>query len=219
MQARNVRLTVVAVLILGSVTIAPAASAEPLELVLSWYDSHRLFPYDLGQVAREVESIFDATGVEISWKLPGKPTLHLESDINVILMPSDPGGPGWRLPSDAMGACVYEDGRKQSVYIFITNVMRAIRLNPHQDRILSLLERRDLSRALGRVIAHEVVHAIAPSLQHTHEGLMSASLDISFLTKRRIKIAAECGAAFVRGLHTMKDTSLRTADRSISATR
>lgn len=215
MQAWTVRLTLVT-LFFGSVA---TATAEPLDLVLSWHDSHRLFPYDLGRVTREAESVFEAAGVDIRWKLPGKPTLPLESDVNVVLMPSDPGGPGWRLPSDAMGACVYETGKKQSVYIFITNVMRAIRLNPHEDRILSLLERRDLSRALGRVLAHEVVHAVAPSLQHSAEGLMSESLDIHFLTKKRIKISDDNGTAFVQGLRVMKDTSIRIADRSVSPTR
>jgi hypothetical protein len=203
-------------LILGSL---PTAKAQSLEMVLSWHDGHRLFPYDLSQVTREVESIFEATGVDIRWKLPGKPTLPLESDVNVVLIPSDPGGPGWQLPSDAMGACVYDNGKKQSVYIFAKNVMRAIRLNPHEDRILSLLERRSLSRALGRVLAHEVVHAVAPSLQHSPEGLMSEGLDIRFLTKKRIRISADSGTAFVSGLRVMKDTTLRVADRSVSASR
>ena len=34
---------------------------------------------------------------------------------------------------------------------------------------------RDLSLALGRVVAHELVHALAPSVPHG-TGLMSASL-------------------------------------------
>jgi hypothetical protein len=208
------RLTLV-FLVLGSITIATAEAAEPLELVLSWNDPHRLVPYDLGRVTREVETVLETTGTSIRWILPNQPTLTPEFDVNVILLPSEPGGPGWNLPSDTMGACVYDAGKKQSVYIFVRNVMRSIRLNPNEDRILSLLERRDLSRSLGRVVAHELVHAVAPSLPHSSEGLMAKGLGISFLTKKRIRISNESSEAFVVGLRRMKGTAVQIADRNV----
>ena len=53
---------------------------------------------------------------------------------------------------------------------------------------------RDLSLALGRVVAHELVHALAPSVPHG-TGLMSAMLSYRQLTASSIPFDAEVGLA------------------------
>jgi hypothetical protein len=53
---------------------------------------------------------------------------------------------------------------------------------------------RRLGIALARVIAHEVVHALAPSLPHG-SGLMSARLDRRMLTAATIAFDPQVGLA------------------------
>jgi hypothetical protein len=184
----------------SSVTGLAHPNENPAHLTLAWRDGHELFPYDLRIMTREVESLFEAWGVRIDWELDDESISKFEPALNVVLLPSEPSGPGWRIEASAMGAFLHETGAERTVYIFFPNVMRAIRLDPQIERILSLRERRDLSRALARVVAHEVIHAIAPSLPHSSKGLMSASLDSTFLTKRKVLVDARSGDAFVRSL-------------------
>jgi hypothetical protein len=169
-------------------------------LVLAWRDGHGLFPFDRGSVAREVESIFGAVGVEVQWKWDDAPLHPGRLEWNVVLMPSDPAGPGWKSEAHAMGLYVHENGRGQSVYIFPSNVMRALAISPHGSRLLSPPEIRDLSRALARVIAHEVVHAVVPTLPHTNGGLMSKTLSASFLLRPSTALDVSSGTGLVRAL-------------------
>jgi hypothetical protein len=54
----------------------------------------------------------------------------------------------------------------------------------------------EVARALARVAAHEIVHAIAPDVPHAAHGLMRHSLDRSFLVGSRATIDPRCAAAF-----------------------
>jgi hypothetical protein len=58
----------------------------------------------------------------------------------------------------------------------------------------------DLSRAIARVVVHEVVHAIAPNLSHADEGVMHESLLAGALLKRDIEIDRRTREEFLRGL-------------------
>jgi hypothetical protein len=170
---------------------------------LAWRDGHNLFPFDRDSIAREVQSIFGQVGIEVHWKWDDEPVNPRSSEWNIVLTPSDPSGPGWELEGHPMGLFVHENGTGPSVYIFFSNVMRALAIYPQANRLLSPPELRDLSRALARVIAHEVVHAVAPSLPHTNAGLMSESLNASFLLKRKAALDERIGTTLVRALRVM----------------
>ena len=64
----------------------------------------------------------------------------------------------------------------------------------------TLEDQRDYPRALGRVVAHELVHAIAPLEPHADRGLMQASLNRAVLTGPRLAIDERRARAFVREL-------------------
>ncbi len=49
-------------------------------------------------------------------------------------------------------------------------------------------QRQALARAIGRVAAHEIVHALAPQREHAATGLMSAALGRGELTRTRIAV-------------------------------
>jgi hypothetical protein len=63
-------------------------------------------------------------------------------------------------------------------------------------------QRKDLARAIGRVLVHEVVHAIAPRLSHADEGLMHEALLSASLLKRRIEIDERTRQAFRNAVGT-----------------
>jgi hypothetical protein len=90
--------------------------------------------------------------------------------------------------------------RIDAVYIFFKNVMRCLGHDPEQGSLMTPAQRRDLGRALGRVVAHEVVHALAPSAPHALDGLMGEKLNRSFLQKFRVPEDSEMKEAVLRGL-------------------
>lgn len=97
----------------------------------------------------------------------------------MIAVPAEPSH--WRLNSEVMGAFINDGSSERAVYIFFRNVMRGVGLNPAASRLPTQRERRQLSQALARVVAHEVVHALAPSHPHAPRGLMCWKLNRSLL--------------------------------------
>ena len=187
----------------SATTDLPGPWMQRPSLVLAWRDGHNLFPFDRDSIAREVQSIFRQVGVEVQWKWDDEPVNPGSSEWNIVLTPSDPSGPGWELEGHPMGLFVHENGKGPSVYIFLSNVMRALAICPRANRILSPPEYRDLSRALARVIAHEVVHAVVPSLPHTNAGLMSEKLNASFLLKPSAALDERSSTTLVLALRAM----------------
>jgi hypothetical protein len=61
-------------------------------------------------------------------------------------------------------------------------------------------ERRDLARAIARVLVHEVVHAVAPNLTHADEGVMHEALLVGALSRKAITVDDRTKAEFLRGL-------------------
>jgi hypothetical protein len=59
------------------------------------------------------------------------------------------------------------------VWVFVDNVRETLGLSPTDERPASA---RRLGIALGRVVAHEVVHTLAPRFPHTRRGLMREAL-------------------------------------------
>jgi hypothetical protein len=60
------------------------------------------------------------------------------------------------------------------------------------------------------VVAHEIVHVVAPELPHATQGLLSATLDRYQLVYQRLRLDGDSTDGFLRGLR-LRDTS-RPAD-------
>jgi hypothetical protein len=192
--------------------LGPAAfSEEDIEpgenrnLVLTLYDGQRLFRYDREATRREVESIFNPLGVAIHWTGSDEPVASsaVGPMLSIVLMDSDPSGPGWNLSEDTMGVFVHGQGRQRSVFIFYSNLARAFGIEPAVDSLIEPRKRKALSRALGRIIAHELVHAVSPALPHADSGLMCASLGASFFSESKVNLDRASRAAFLSGLSWM----------------
>ena len=100
-------------------------------------------------------------------------------------MSREPSGPGWRLQANTLGATVV-DGRlaPPAVYIFYKSVVATLGLRERPRKLPDTYFLGRASRAFGRVVAHEVAHAIAPGEPHARDGLMQAGLEPVFLTAK-----------------------------------
>jgi hypothetical protein len=111
-------------------------------------------------------------------------------------------GPGPQLASGPVVLGATGDVRSPSsvVWVRVPNVRAALGLLRSR-AVLSLSppERRQLAVAIGRVIAHEVVHARVPALPHS-TGLMSGTLNRQQLTGGSIPIETEVALALQAAL-------------------
>ena len=177
------------------------AFTNPLNVTLVWYDIEGLLPRDIGGMAREVVSVFREIGVEVRWRIgaegeapraPGR----LEVPIILLATPSGSAGPG------VMGVVLRDHPPPSPVWIFLSSVRKVLGHPAGRSRSPSPRPEPDLDVALGRIVAHEVVHAIAPWRPHTH-GLMGRAIDRAGLTGARRPLAPDCAAAVRSGLVTL----------------
>jgi hypothetical protein len=200
------------VLLLAALTRATATAsaedptaAEPLagRLLVVWHDAHRLYHGTHSEVAREVQSLFEPLGLEMHWQRAKQFDPPLDERtilLRIVLMPSDPAGPGWGLGGEVMGAVLPGNGRARSVYVFYPTLVRGLKLEPREGRLPDFNERDLLAKALGRVVAHEMVHAVAPDVPHAKRGLMQPSVTRSFLAGPDVVVSEPLRQAFLAGV-------------------
>ncbi len=191
------RSVLVMAVLLGSMTLR-AEQRRTLELV--WLDSHGLFP-DFERVRSEAEPIFRDLGVEVEWEVGSdpRPAISGTAGVQVVLMPSEPSG--WGIAANAMGVVLLPSRSQQhSVFLFYPPILRNVGLGRRAGSMLNPRERRDVARALARVVVHEVVHAVAPNLSHADRGVMHDSLLSGALAKPTIEIDDRTKEEFLRGL-------------------
>ena len=175
------------------VTVAdPALQPAPI-VRLVWWDPERILSQDFDQLAREVQAVFRPIGIEIvsrhadEYSVPG--------EVNVILLSSDPVRA--RDERRTMGRVNRE--RHYALWIFTATVRETLGLGrPGRDRMWE--ERRGYPRALGRVVAHEIVHTLVPEEPHASSGLMRAALSRDFLTGPGAPIDRRFARALARRL-------------------
>ncbi len=147
-----------------------AAPVWPLPLKVRLYDPYRLLRPEVRRVAEaEVIRAFGRAGAPVRFT-PGDPeaipaTIYRE-------LPSR-----WDVDPTAIGVAVGERGGRRSVFLSYGAAVRALGHGAG-----ARVPRSRIGVAVGRVLAHELVHAIAPECPHTRTGLMAASLNRRLLT-------------------------------------
>jgi hypothetical protein len=147
----------------------PAALAEAAEAApplvsrvrLAWRDASGTDAAFGDAVGLEVRGIFGPAGVDVEWRVMGDGEETREGEIAIILLEQAP--PGAFAPG-VMGA-VNQYSQARGAWVFLSTV----------ERLVGGKARSLLAQAVGRVVAHEVVHVVAPALRHTSEGLMQAA--------------------------------------------
>lgn len=187
-----------------------ASHAQRSCLVLEWMDPHKLLPVGERWVAKETVRVLGAADVGARWDWSRERDRDGETSesshehrLRVVLVPSEPSGPGWRLPSHTLGATVLAGANAPpAVYIFYKTVAASLRLHRFGGRPEAnsyFLGRA--SRALGRIVAHEIAHAIAPGEPHARDGLMRGELAPDFfLAKGDVLIDAQWRHVLAQGM-------------------
>jgi hypothetical protein len=172
-----------------AVLAAPAAAGEETTARLVWRDLAGL-PAGVSAAARgEIERLYAAAGVRVAWVELGEPAL------SVIVM--DAEAHDLRLSNDVMG--VSRPGG-DAAWIVYRALLRTIGMASRG--AVRTAEAASIGRALGRVIAHEVVHALALPHSHAARGLMRARLGRAALLAGDIEWDDASRRALVDGLAT-----------------
>lgn len=196
-------------LVVTAVSAAPAAMAAPQSgptIIVYFIDHQFLPPEEIATLQAEVNDIFESAGLSVEWVADDSPRRRLEPhELRLIILPSD--GTRWfHGPSNVIGIAPHDSGgtgrncfvfyrqaiwfRQQAVFRCREAIqarteaaMRDIELDPFIDALApaDCGERLPSLTAMivARAAAHEMVHILLNKLDHTSQGLMRSSFDIS----------------------------------------
>jgi len=156
------------------------------QLGLVVYDVHSQLRSNYADFVQETSAIFQEMGVTTGWRQGGLGTVHGSGqlrEIPVILLTESPGR--LRSQRDVLG--LIPKNQPPAIWVFVENVKRSLGTTGGADS-------GQLAIAIGRVVAHEMVHSLAPELGHTKSGLMRHALDREALVGLRPS-HLECGPA------------------------
>jgi hypothetical protein len=189
----------------------PGLPPRDHDLVLVWYDPYRSLTSGFPVLAEEVEAIFGGLGVRVAWKVGGEYGDGPVPEIPVILLLRDPL---LRRKADrVMGLVRRDEEPSRAVWIFGATIRATLAETPEPglaDPVGSVA----FARAIARVAAHEVVHALSPDEPHAKSGLMRHALDGRFLLGDRVTIDPRCAAAFLASLAERRGRTTRAAPSS-----
>ncbi len=177
--------------------------AERSRLRLALFDTVGLPESVSDETRLQVEEIFEQIGVVIAWHEPSSVSTGDEADdpyyLKVILFDKEPAAMGH--PADAMGIFIGTDFPPDAVWMFDPMIRHALRGSGRKSRPWSSVE---LGRAYGRVLAHEVIHAIAYDRGHADSGLMAPSQNRHVLTSVATEVDAVSAVAVREGLERLR---------------
>jgi hypothetical protein len=178
----------------GIDTTGDLALRTPPTVRLVWWDPELVLSEDFDQLESEVQAVFRPIGIEIVSRRADGPSMT--GELNVVFLAGD-RAPGHERQR-AMGR-VKRD-RYSALWIFTGTVRETLGLARPGGRAKKPAELRDYPRALGRVVAHEIVHTLVPEEPHATSGLMQPSLGRDFLTASRAPIDRRFASALARRL-------------------
>lgn len=178
--------------------LAPGAQPpprwQPSALELVWVDVHGSVSFAFEGVSAEVASLLDPAGVRTSWLVADPGTnIQIETSCSlrllVVVLGSEVVAPQFarRL---VMGSTLRREEPVDAVWAHLPAIAWTLGLAPRPS-LWSPWDRREFTRALGRVVAHEIVHALAPELPHQRGGLMAARLGSRILKAHGVRLDPE----------------------------
>ncbi len=159
--------------------------AGPFAARLVWMDPTRAAIGVDGIARDEVRALLRKMDVSAAWRIGQPGEVAPPGEVRVILLDRAAAGASGE---PILGATPPHFDGAPFVWIHVPNVCAAVGLRP--DRALAALDLgavRAFGVALGRVIAHELVHVMAPSAPHG-KGLMSEKLTSFQLTAARLDV-------------------------------
>jgi hypothetical protein len=175
--------------------LPPSELAEPAPaaLTLVWYDVQNQLGDAFPTMASEVRDIFEEIGVQVAWRAANPGDTFGEGslrEIAVIGLAEDPSAA--RRGRGILGLVVRDAQPTRALWTFIGGIKRTLGIDGAAGAPFTAVESALLARAVARVVAHEVVHALAPDHPHADAGLMRHALSRSMLLGPRHPLGAEC---------------------------
>lgn len=161
------------------------AVAGPPRLDLVWVDPAGIAEGSYPTIAAESRAVLASLGAEVAWTAPPPGAVLGPESLAVIAVPTYRA----RRSRDrhVMGATQAISDDALAVWVFPEQVAWVLGLRLD---LRSSWERRSeerFARALGRVVSHEIVHALGATA-HARAGLMAASLNRDALTAPVLRI-------------------------------
>jgi len=171
--------------------VAPFGARSP-QVIVAWIDSEAsLSETGAAAMVEEVDAVFRSIGIraEVLRAAPGEPIDAVDGIVvPVVARQRQPRS----LRSDhVMGLVLRDHVAPSPAWVFVDNVRATLGGGTTA---------RQLGLAVGRVVAHEVIHALAPGHPHASRGLMAPALDRLGLLGRRRPPDPECVRAVLAGL-------------------
>jgi hypothetical protein len=170
----------------GQLPFSLEAEVEP-DIRLVWFDPVNCLPAGFLVVAEEVRAIFRNLGTTIAWRVGGNYGEGPIPEIPIILLAEEPGLKGRSGP--VMGLVRLTADPVRAVWVFLNPIRAGLGEEPS-------FSGPSLARAVARIVAHEVVHAVVPDEPHASKGLMRHALGRKFLLGSHAAIDGRCAAAF-----------------------
>lgn len=172
--------------------VARAASPLPESLALVWIDLGVAAVGSERAAREEATRLLREMGVSATWRGGDPGETAQPGELRVILLNRAAVD---RSGSPVLGSTPSRFEGEPFFWVHVPSVQGALGLDPRR-RLgpADLRDRHALGVALGRVIAHEIVHAVAPDIPHG-AGLMSPRLKKADLTARTLAVPAHLGRA------------------------
>jgi len=179
--------------------VAPSpASGEPqpmapVQLRAVEIDYASLAPLTRIVMRHELASVLAPASLVLSWRR-STPAAETEPDeLCVVFLRSN----GVGTDRGALGSTARQ-GPSPTIWVYVPTVALALGLDL-EAVASSLAAQREVGMALGRVVAHEVVHALAPEVPHGGTSVMRPQLRALQLTSGRQALESDCAAALAAG--------------------
>jgi hypothetical protein len=164
-----------------------------------WVDVLGSAPFAFLIASHEASAILAGAGVKTEWTLGATSSVTTGDELKVVLLEGITMGA--RLPERVMGS-TRRGTQSRTTWIYLSNVLWALGLQDRSRQDFTPAEEQDIARALGRVVAHEIVHAVAPQLSHSRDGLMADRINRTLLVHGSVSLGAREQKALRAGLAT-----------------
>lgn len=192
--------------LLGILVAQPSTAAEPvasdsaLGLRAAEIDFAPLAALARSVMRHELDTLLSPSSLALRWRRSRPSDETGPDELRVVLMRDHGvGGDSGALGSTSLG------GPAPTIWVYVPTVARALGFEL-ESVATSLESQRRLGLALGRVLAHELVHLLAPHVKHADTGIMRRQLHAANLTRGRAVLDAECLAALMAGARAWRAT-------------
>jgi hypothetical protein len=173
----------------SSIVYPHKPSITPLTIVLDFRGPHAAD--SVQEMEREVESLLRGTGRPIEWRSWQQATRSVFDEIAVVRFNGDCEAQFWPngvAAEGALGTTHISDG-----IVLPFSDVACDKIATSVRSVVLRMERSQadmiFGRAMGRVVAHELVHIITRSTAHSHEGVAQSSLSRSDLTNDKLGLS------------------------------